>query len=98
MDTEILKRLYMACSDDGPHYKAGLNLCELYENIPETGNAEDHFLHEVDAAGLPFDTLDKIMAASTEENIAYEMQGFVNGFRLGLRLAVSKGHTREAVA
>lgn len=90
MDMEFLKRLYMARSDDNAIFKAGLNLCELYQQIDDVEVADRDFTKAVKAAKLPFPTADSITEASCAANIAYELQSFVNGFRLAMRIAMGK--------
>lgn len=90
MDMEFLKRLYMACSDDNAIFKAGMNLCELYQRLDDVEAADRDFTNTLDAAKLPFPVENCIVEASAAENIAYELQGFVNGFRLAMRIAMGK--------
>lgn len=89
MDMELLKRLYMACSGD-PHNEVGLNLCELYQRIEDTETADRDFTEAVQSAKLPFSDAESILEATCAANIAYELQGFVNGFRLAMRIATGK--------
>lgn len=91
MDMELLKRLYMACSDDNCIFTAGLNLSELYQRIEEVKSADQALSLAVDAANLPPSVFSNgIEDAFCESIIAYEMQGFVNGFRLAMRMATGK--------
>ena len=86
MDMELLKRLYMACSDDNCFFKAGLNLSELYQRIEEVKSADHNLSLAMEGARLP----NGIEEAIVESIIAYELQGFVNGFRLAMRMATGK--------
>ena len=90
MDMEFLRRLYMACSEDGGIFEAGLNLCELYQQIDDVEAADRDFTKAVQAANLPFPIKDSIVEAGCAANIAYELQGFVNGFRLAMRITMGK--------
>lgn len=90
MDMDFLKRLYMACSDDNCFFEAGLNLSELYQRIEDTETADRDFAEAVQATKLPVSDADSIWEATCAANIAYELQGFVNGFRLAMRIATGK--------
>ena len=90
MDMEFLKRLYMACSDENPIFEAGQNLCELWRRIDDTKVADRDFRKALAAAELPFLTADGIAEATCAANIAYELQGFANGFSLAMRIATGK--------
>ena len=89
MDMEFLKRMYWACSGESNN-EDGLNLCELYQQIDDVEVADRDFMNALDAAKLPFPTADSIVEAAAAENIAYELQGFANGFRLAMRIATGK--------
>ena len=90
MDLELLKRLYTALSDETPIFKKGFNLCELWHRIEDTEIADRDFVKTLDDAKLPFHTADSFTEASAASNIAYEFQGFVNGFCLAMRMATGK--------
>lgn len=90
MDMELLKRLYMVCSDENGIFEAGFNICELYQRLEEVKEADSGFSAAIDAANLSVPVADSIVVAAIEENLAYELQGFVNGFRLAMRMATGK--------
>lgn len=92
----FLKRLFASCSDEtGSCYADGLNLSELYESAEEATTGMKHFNKAIDAAALPVDMTDEISAAAYEMARDYELQGFVNGFRMCARLGKELGG-REA--
>lgn len=88
MNRDFIERLYWALTDEEQHQKTGLDLGELYERTPAVKRA-DHAFQEQLADLQQQDTskagkLDNCHVASCW---AYEQQGFINGFRLGMKLA-----------
>lgn len=83
MNYEFLKRLFASSSDEEGKYIAGPNLSELYDRLEDVAVAMQHFNEAVDRAvpGHPV-AEDDVMSAAYEVANAYELQGFVNGFRL----------------
>ena len=85
MSNDILKRLYLACSSGVDCFADGRNLCELYERIAGVKPAEDayrDYLATVEAEEK--EKLDRLVYPLCDLR---EMQGFINGFRLGMKLA-----------
>ena len=83
MEYEFLRRLYFSCSQQGSSVCAdGLNLPELYKRIEETDRSEWNFAEELESTGLDFDKKGKLEEKMGEGTTAYELQGFINGFRL----------------
>ena len=88
MKYEFLQRLFVSCSAEGTMpFGDGLNLPELYNCIDEARSAEQAFLKIVESSGLEFDKAAKLEFACSTVCDAYEMQGFVNGFRIGMAQA-----------
>lgn len=87
MNNDFLIRLYWACSDEEMSFVSGLNLGELYARSEETSNADLLFYEKLSAAGLPKDERVLLEGLSSSACTAYEQQGFINGFRLGMKLA-----------
>lgn len=80
---EFLKRLFTACSDEeGSGYADGLNLSEMYEQAEEVDAAMQHWNEAQDETELARTKQDNMSAAAFELARAYELQGFINGFRL----------------
>lgn len=83
MNYEFLKRLFTTCSDEGGDYYAdGLNLCELYEQVEEVAAARKDWNESLNRAALPPAVADDLGVAAFMFANAYELQGFINGFRL----------------
>lgn len=87
MNYEFLKRLFTACSDeeDGK-YMDGLNLSELYERLEDVATATHFFYEATEKAALAHAVEDDLAGAAFDLDHAYELQGFVNGFRLCARM------------
>ncbi len=86
MNTEFLTRLYWACSDQNRHLKDGLNPGKLYERIEDTENADHAFSDSLYATVSEINALSELEDLHINAYIAYEKQGFINGFRLGMLL------------
>ncbi len=89
---DFLNRLYMACSMERGDWTfaegLGLNLGEFYRRDPEINACSRKLsdaLHKVQMSG---EDLVRIDTLCVESSIANERQGFINGFRLGLKLAI----------
>lgn len=95
MNLDFIKRLYWACTDRDGVVADGTRLFELYEHTGETGRVDRHFSEKLYATGPSDD--EKLLLENIDASVAmaYEMQGFLNGFRLGVKLA---GELREEVA
>lgn len=83
-DKSFLKLLYYAVSSECGWPCADLRIDQLYERIPETTAA-------FEPVNDRLERLDAKEADGFEDDIcrlanAYEMQGFLNGMRLGLKL------------
>lgn len=87
MNNDFLKRLFWACSDESASVADGLNLGELYQRIADTGKATHCFSEALCATGLPGKEKNLLDNISCSVAMAYEQQGFINGFRLGMKLA-----------
>lgn len=92
MGHDLLKRLFWAYSCQ-EHYSAPrLSLGELYEQIEDTDEASSRFSEALYATNLSVvetDRLDNMHVACFQ---AYELQGFINGFRLGKKLQEEAGY------
>lgn len=91
MNNEFLSRLYWACSDEDMHLDDGMNLGEMYERTDSATAAYDQFstvANELNISNVEKDMLGKLRY---EACVAYEQQGFINGFRLGMKLAMEIG-------
>ena len=101
MNIEFLRRLFTSCSEEtGNGYRDGLNLSELYYRIEEVAEVERQFSEVRSGAGLSPSVEDSISAAAYAVIRAYEMQGFINGFRLcaqlGKELSGMERNTNES--
>lgn len=97
MNYEFLKRLFTSCSDEsGGSYADGLNQNELYGRIEETAEAEREFREACKKAGLDSATEDRIGDAAYGMTWAYEMQGFINGFRFCAQLGREISGTEDS--
>ncbi len=86
MNMEFLSCLYQAFSDESSHLKDGENLGELYQRISETDIADQILLAHLKAIEMGEDMRDALNDCLYVASQAYEQQGFINGFRLGLML------------
>ena len=88
MSTDFLERLYWTCADESKHMADGLNLGELYEHTAAVKRADHAFAERLanfqQKDNSKAEKLDNCHIASCW---AYEQQGFINGFRLGMKLA-----------
>ncbi len=92
MSAEFLRRLFISCSDEaGNSYRNGLNLSELYIRIEDTAEADRDFSAACKKAGLTPDVADDIFNTTCAVIRAYELQGFINGFRLCAQLGRELG-------
>lgn len=88
MSNDFLRRLYWACSSGvAPFTEDNCNLSLLYELTQEAHDASERFSAALYGSGLDRETMDAIEDLSGDELAAYECQGFINGFRLGMKLA-----------
>ncbi len=94
----FLTRLYYACSGESMHWLPGLNLSELYRRLPETESTYQQALNRLN--NLPGDqkTLDQTKTGFDSACAQYELQGFVNGFCIGLTLAKEAADSRNSAA
>lgn len=92
MSNDFLRRLYWACSSGlTPFTEDNCNLSLLYEATQEAHDASERFSKALYAAGLDSRTESSLETLSGEEVVAVECQGFINGFRLGMKLAGELG-------
>lgn len=87
MNIDFLTRLYWGCSDTEMVAQSDLSLGELYHRIQDTGSADHCFsdtLYAMELSAKDKKLLDNLNGSIA---IAYEKQGFINGFRLGMKLA-----------
>lgn len=91
MKLNFLSRLYYARSDEDRHSKDGTNLGELYQQIADVDTAEQLCAIQLEAAKLSADAQETLESRVTAVCRAYEQQGFINGFRLGLMLSRELG-------
>jgi len=84
MSTDFLRRVYCAASSENSDPLDGDRLEELYEHMPEPRTALDVFDKRLAGLGVNLDGASVELYDLTD---AYEMQGFLNGFRLGVAMA-----------
>lgn len=87
MSKEFLERLYWACADESFHMETGLNLGELYERLSDTNTADHQLSEKLKRLEMDQDTSEALENTITVTLWAYERQGFINGLRLGVKLA-----------
>jgi hypothetical protein len=90
MENEFLKLLYNVCSD------ADSDMGHLYERTDEALTSAHGFSDALYATTLSADEKSALEVLNIEGRLAYELQGFMNGFRLGMKLA--RELTREGGA
>ena len=92
MSNDFLRRLYWACSSGlTPFTEDNCNLSLLYELTHGAREASGRLSDALREAKLDRETVDVIEELSGDEVAAYEEQGFINGFRLGMKLAGELG-------
>ena len=79
---EFLTRLFVACSEDRANLNVGLfpHFCDLYEHMEEAEKS----LKELDEISGICDEKTSRQFFAVLDN--YEMQGFFNGFRIGVKM------------
>ena len=83
MRYEFLKRLFMAYAEESlTFFHTGLNLCELREQIEDTSATDKEFRDIMHKHDIPAALADELSSAMFNSCDAYELQGFINGFRL----------------
>lgn len=83
MDYGFSRRLYWLCSEQPDNgFQNGFNLSELYERIEETSKEDHSFTEVVEGTGLDSGRKRELEYACADVSNAYELQGFINGFRL----------------
>lgn len=85
MDFEFLKRLYRACSPDIAVDPGDLDA--LFDRLPAANDAHKRFAERLEQTKLPTSEMSGLEDLAAEGCLAYEEQGFINGFRLGFMLA-----------
>ena len=83
---DFLSRLYWAVTAEENYFGDGMNLGELYERIPEEAAVWDAFSKAMNHFGLR-EVEDELTNLYREGCWANEKQGFINGFKLGMKLA-----------
>lgn len=91
MTRDFLMRLYWACSAEEASLADGRNLGKLYERTEATGEADCCFDEYLYTTNLTAEEKDALYNLSADAITAYEQQGFINGFRLGMKLAGELG-------
>lgn len=84
MEKEFLRRVYWTASSEGSDPKKGDRLQELYQRIHETYTASEALDKRLGAFGISMDSVSDDVFHLAE---VHEMQGFINGFRLGMLLS-----------
>lgn len=95
METDFLRRIYWAASGECSCPTKGNRLNELYSHIPDVSAATDSLYKQTGQLGM---NLDSISAELSDLVNAYEMQGFLNGFRLGALLSGELWETGRSTA
>ena len=85
MNYEFLKRLYRVCALDTAVDPNGPSA--LFVELSTTQAAHKCFAERLEKAQILPDELSGLEDLEAEECLAYEEQGFINGFRLGFMLA-----------
>lgn len=88
MNRDFIERLYWACSDTEQSMNDGMNLGELYVHTPAVKRADYAFQERLaDFQQQDPSKAEKLDNCHVASCWAYEQQGFINGFRLGMKLA-----------
>ena len=87
MKKEFLKRLYWACAGAMEPFEDGLNLSELYERTDAAKAVSRASGTAICKLNLTANEKTMLENLSVSVADAYEEQGFINGFRLGMKLA-----------
>ena len=85
MKKGLLERLYWAYSNS--EVSAEGSLSDLYEHTRDAKRAEANFSEKLYATDLPHDAKSLLEDIGCSVSDAKEIQGFINGFRLGMKLA-----------
>lgn len=88
MNNDFLSRLYWACTDQENPLSEGLNLGELYHRTKDTDKVSHYFGEKLYLTSLPTEEKTILDNINGSVAMAYEQQGFINGFRIGMKLAV----------
>lgn len=92
MNRDFIERLYWALTDEEQHQKTGLDLGELYERTPAVKRADHAFQEQLaDFQQQDASKAEKLDNCHVASCWAYEQQGFINGFRLGMKPAAELG-------
>lgn len=83
---DFLGRLYWAVTAEENYFGDGMNLGELYERTSEEEAARDAFQKALDRLGMR-EVEDELLNLYCGGCWANEKQGFINGFKLGMKLA-----------
>lgn len=83
MNRDFIERLYWALTDEEQHQKTGLDL-----RTPAVKRADHAFQEQLaDLQQQDTSKAEKLDNCHVASCWAYEQQGFINGFRLGMKLA-----------
>ncbi len=82
----VIERLAVACMEPGGGFREGLNFDEVYEQTAELHEAEQIAIRKTELLNLPTDEHDDFEGAWMSCEYTAEKQGFMNGFRIGVRL------------
>lgn len=91
MNLDFLSRLYWACTDDESTYDSSLALETLYERLEDAEKAAHFFTEKLYATNLSNDEKCDLDMLNGTTIMEWERQGFINGFRLGMKLAGELG-------
>lgn len=87
MTYRFLNRLYCVCTDDT---SGSPPFAEMYNYIPETKTADEAFGNRLEQ--LPACDRDELDHLAVVACLAYEKQGFINGFRMAMLLNQETGY------
>lgn len=87
MELDFLKRLFFACSNEEMSNSDGLNMGELYERNGDAETTYSKFIDKLYTTGLTEKEKEAMGNFCLVAATAYECQGFINGVRIGVKLA-----------
>lgn len=86
MSYDFISKLYILCSAEAPDGAAPSYFASLYDRISDTDEADKAFNAALERSKLSRDELLTLDELEGNAICAYELQGFINGFRIGARL------------
>ena len=91
MNYEFITKLYYLCCTEFPDDANQTYFSSLYNRISDTSEADTKFNMALERCRLTRDELLTLDELEGDAICAYELQGFINGFRIGASLGAELG-------